>query len=1118
MLSTISRLRPNLRRPSFRQTLLLATPILVSALYARHPFNVTSTWTHLCGMATQSALSVSDDAKDYGSFKLLQSFPIKYAPVKVAKWRSEKTGLTVVVGDHQAPVTNGHFAIASEIFDDTGRPHTLEHLIFLGSKSYPFKGVLDQLANRAGSDGTNAWTANDHTAYTISTAGSEGFLKMLPIYVDHILHPTITDAGFVTEVHHINGAGEDAGVVYSEMQARENQSGDLMALEMQRKLYPSTSAYRSETGGLMAMLRVLTAEQIREYHGQYYVPHNLCLLVDGAVPIPELFRVLNDEVEPLILQHRPSLSNGTFTPPSDWVRPFVESSTSKSLAISDSTTTVVEFMEEDESMGEVSLNWLGPSPTEYRTNLAVQILGDYLTHSATAPLQKAFVEIPKPYCTGISFHTEDRVNHNELSVTAWDVPTKHLEALGKMLVDKMRAIAQDEGIDMERLGLVLRRSKRKLLEYMETNVSGVLSDVVIADFLYGDSRGKDLPPAFDDLEDYAALEQWSAQDWADLLSKYYVSPPFIGVVGKPSAALSAKLDQAEKDRLAERREKLGEKKLKELEQKLQEAKAESDRPPPEGMITDFPITDPKGLSWVPVETGINNAPGQTISSDRGEVQRHLDQDAAELPFQAHFAHVKSNFVTVSALFDTINVPPHLKPYFSILQTAIFASGVKRADGTILSHEQVVDQLNDFTVVKSAYFTFRNLFTEVMTIELKVEKGDYEKAVGWLRDLITGLVFTQERLQVIVAKQLQELPFEKRDGNKVASAWADRLGYDASKSTSEACSLLNLLEFVPVTAKALEHSPGEVIKMLEQAKAYLLDPSIMRMSVRGDVLSLSNPRSVLAKSFLPVQPSPLAPLSTSAQTKTALGENPSKKMVLVPMPAIEGSYSLHFSKGPTGWDHPDLPALTLAASVLNAAESYLWKSVRGSGLAYGASISVGAESGTVAYSVYRSPNAKLAYEEAKKILTGLADGTVELDRNIVDGARSSLTYKYARASETVMAAAGTAYLNEVLKGVGKDYNQRLLEKFPSITLDEIRSVIQRYLLPIFSSDTAIGAVTVSAGKADEVEAGFKEMGFEVERKELPHLGDAEGSDEDVSMDEDYSDSDGSDGSDGSGARS
>jgi Zn-dependent M16 (insulinase) family peptidase len=33
------------------------------------------------------------------------------------------------------------------------------------------------------------------------------------------------------QVHHINGKGEDAGVVYSEMQARENTAGDLIALK-----------------------------------------------------------------------------------------------------------------------------------------------------------------------------------------------------------------------------------------------------------------------------------------------------------------------------------------------------------------------------------------------------------------------------------------------------------------------------------------------------------------------------------------------------------------------------------------------------------------------------------------------------------------------------------------------------------------------------------------------------------------------------------------------------------------------------------------------------------------------------------------------------------------------
>ena len=101
----------------------------------------------------------------------------------------------------------------------------------MGSEKYPYKGIIDQLANRGFSNGTNAWTDIDHTAYTVSTAGQQGFLQILPIYVDHILYPTMTKAGFVTEVHHIDPMGEDSGVVYSEMQGRENTPGDLMQLQ-----------------------------------------------------------------------------------------------------------------------------------------------------------------------------------------------------------------------------------------------------------------------------------------------------------------------------------------------------------------------------------------------------------------------------------------------------------------------------------------------------------------------------------------------------------------------------------------------------------------------------------------------------------------------------------------------------------------------------------------------------------------------------------------------------------------------------------------------------------------------------------------------------------------------
>ena len=52
---------------------------------------------------------------------------------------------------------------------------------------------------------------------------SPGFLNLLPIFLDHIIRPTLNTTFFQTEVHHINGKGQDGGVVYSEMKAKENK-------------------------------------------------------------------------------------------------------------------------------------------------------------------------------------------------------------------------------------------------------------------------------------------------------------------------------------------------------------------------------------------------------------------------------------------------------------------------------------------------------------------------------------------------------------------------------------------------------------------------------------------------------------------------------------------------------------------------------------------------------------------------------------------------------------------------------------------------------------------------------------------------------------------------------
>ena len=258
--------------------------------------------------------------------------------------------MRVVVVDQAGPKVQGFFAAATEVLDDSGSPHTLEHLCFMGSKSYPYKGLLDRLATR-GYSNTNAWTSTDHTAYTLDTAGYASFAQILPVYLDHVVRPTLTDAGCYTEVFHIDGTGHDAGVVYSEMQGVQNTPSELMELRSKRILYPEGVGFRYETGGMMENLRVLTPERIRKFHRHMYQPKNLAVIIVGQVDHTHLLQTL-DDFEATIMTDIPK-------PDAPFSRPWVDSKQPPPL--SESVKETVEFPEEDESIGEISIKYFGPS-------------------------------------------------------------------------------------------------------------------------------------------------------------------------------------------------------------------------------------------------------------------------------------------------------------------------------------------------------------------------------------------------------------------------------------------------------------------------------------------------------------------------------------------------------------------------------------------------------------------------------------------------------------------------------------------------------------------------------------------------------------------------------------
>jgi Zn-dependent M16 (insulinase) family peptidase len=101
---------------------------------------------------------------------------------------------------------------------------------------------------------------------------------------------------------------------------------------------------------------------VRDYHGTYYVPHNLSLIITGKLSggTTSLLSVLQEKVEPSIIEHG---QNVGIHPPG-WKRPFVETASRKRDLIENLRETVT-FPEKDESIGEIYIAHLGPSPSDF---------------------------------------------------------------------------------------------------------------------------------------------------------------------------------------------------------------------------------------------------------------------------------------------------------------------------------------------------------------------------------------------------------------------------------------------------------------------------------------------------------------------------------------------------------------------------------------------------------------------------------------------------------------------------------------------------------------------------------------------------------------------------------
>ncbi|ANQ08190.1 Uncharacterized protein PCOAH_00025010 [Plasmodium coatneyi] len=572
----------------------------------------------------------------------------------VDEYYSVKSGLRIILSKIKSPKIYGYFTLLTEAENDEGLPHTLEHLIFLGSHKYPYKGLLDSLAYKCLSEGTNAWTSIDHTCYTIETFGMEGFSNILPIYLDFILNPTLADDMFLSEVHHIYENGTHNGVVYSEMKSIENNCENIIERTVITNLYPNEkSGYRFETGGTLDGLRKTNNDRVREYFKKYYKLDNFAIIIFGNFNNDDILNIIH-EFEQYHLELNPDQLLGGV----DTTKGKVDSSPAEQLFISHMQSPKRPWSEEcnverrndsrivkkyypcnNLNNGQVCLAWRGCDWADFHTKLAISLLGNYLTDLTTSPVSKRLLEDKEnTYCSGLDFALED-LKGNYFTIDIYDVVYKFKMANGaekqpqaekpqteqpqteqqkteqpqteqpeekspRVYDPKMDEVGEitrkclqqvlEEPLNMDRMKNIIVRSYLQHLKDLEAAPQYLLNEFIIKYFIYGKSK-EDLNNCLNLKKAYEDLLGEKEEYWKEVLRKFFVQNNYVEVRCYPSYKKAKQIELFERNLIESEQKKYGKEKLQEMAKQIRKIKESFEKKPPKSSLNVVDSAKPQNV-------------------------------------------------------------------------------------------------------------------------------------------------------------------------------------------------------------------------------------------------------------------------------------------------------------------------------------------------------------------------------------------------------------------------------------------------------------------------------------------------------------------------------------------
>lgn len=981
-------------------------------------------------------------------------------------------------------------------------PPQLEHIVFLGSKRHPERGFLDTLACRCLGAGTNAYTANEYTCYTAATAGVEGFLHLLPAYLDHLLRPSRTAdaAAFASEVYHCRPDGKEAGVVMSEMAAREHTEPDMMDRELRLALLAGTPL-AMESGGLCDSIRKLSPRDIHAFHQRMYCGANVSVVIGASAEVPdhlflEALASLLDEIS------SPSgFDRGTAAWPTELVLkplPMLEK-------------RFVEFPCADASMGSLSIGWRLPSTRETYSILAITVLLEWLCDFDASPLTQTFVMVEAPLASSVDHEMETYLDVSTVCLMLEGI--EHLDedededentddeetensaepgaeseseresllcsgTVGTLVVDFLKSVVVSKSLPggLESIHAALERHAEEHLIQIESDVHEFVPNAILDELIYGDRKASVIGSGLrTELDLLHRLQAESADFWIDLVETFFVNAPRVEIYMVPAPSLAERLATAAKEQVEARKANHA-------------AGSNADE-----------LLSTLSADGFPDEA----LPGQLNTEHVPRIPYHVSTSAPGAFFGQQVA-VDTGLVHATIVFSTSCLSFSQRMCLPLLAELLLSMDLELDDGVRMPYMESSRAISEATVGTDHSGSWLGRLTSMgcngIGVNYAATTAKFEHATSLiLRALFHGHV-SGPRISS-EAKNYDSDNIEcMRDAATVRGAAAAVLPRvysgtvtPAAVSDAELGSLFGrapLIEFIAEeysrpkgrarvrrkivqlfesTLTSLREQPGSGIFVQIGAR----DPGSAMEVLDSQWAQMWRPESVCESNCR----SPMLRVEQS-RLRSLLGIDHDVCRALA-VPGTETSYFNLSVDCEVSQGHPEWPSLQILLELMSRDDGRLYNAVRGEGFAYDVSLSLNQWHGRLSLSiseaslpVYAWVASCKALEKFRKCLeNGIDDICLRAE---IATAKSSLLFGMldSRATPQMIIASslGGHVLGLEMGSIADRTNEDSIER---VDVDSLRTTFDRYLSPLLSRGSRLATLTGGPSTLGTVTKAFSE---------------------------------------------